>query len=124
MNQIVTIPITVKKINHDKMESALKSYMQYEHEHPEIFHYSSTRFYVKDSKENPDEEVWLCIDHFENYNDYMTSLKDAFENDPETQKHYQETLENMLNEGVDENNIPDRDLWTEVESLRVDDQGH
>lgn len=124
MNQIVTIKITGKKVNHAKMEHALKSYMEYEHAHPEIYHYSSTRFYTMDSSDNKDEEIWLCIDHFENHEDYLGSLKEAFKSDPESLQHYKEVVSNIVDKDVDVQNVPSRNLWTEVESLRVDNQGH
>lgn len=124
MNQIVTIKITGKKANHQKMETALKRYMEYEHAHPKIYHYSSTRFYTMDSPDNNDEEIWLCIDHFKDYDDYLSSLKKAFKNDPESLKHYKEVISNVVDKDIDVKNVPSRDLWTEVEALRVDDQGH
>lgn len=84
--------------------------MCYEHDHPEIFHYNSTRFYVKGVKDKLDEEVWLCIDHFKDYRDYLNSLRKVFKNDPRTRHYYEETLKKMLDKGVDKTHVPGRDL--------------
>ena len=115
MIQIAIMRMRAKKSDHDKVEQAFKDYMDYEHEHPELFHYSSTRFYFMDAPGHPGEETWMFIDHFDDYQKYLDSLGKAVGSDPTTQEHFRRCMALMVPHSVSE-----RELWTEAEQLRVD----
>ncbi len=113
MTEIAQIKMRTKKADHDAMSKALRGYMGHEYAHPELFHYTSTRFYFMDDPDNPDEEIWMCIHHFDDFDDYAASLDAARENDPVTQQHALAVAALLIG-------VPTRDRWIEDESLAVD----
>ena len=118
MTEVAQVKLRAKKADHDKVSKALRGYMDHEYAHPELFHYNSTRFYYMDAPDDPGEEIWMCIDHYDDFDDYAASLDNARENDVETQRHAL-AVASLLVPGA----IPSRERWTEDESLAVDMPG-
>jgi len=116
-NEITIVRLRARKADHDQFEKALRGYMDHEYAHPELFHYNSTRFYFMDAPDNPDEEIWICIDRYEDFGfeAYAASLENARETDPETQKHAVATA-SLLAPGF----VPYRERFTEAPKLAVD----
>jgi hypothetical protein len=115
MTEIATIKFETMKGDHDKVLKAVRDYMDYEFAHPELFKYTSTRFYFMDAPDNPEVEVWLCVDHFEDFDEYAASLEEAREKDPDTLKYFMAVF-SLLVPGSDVT----RDRWTEAEELAVE----
>lgn len=105
----------INKADHDKAIKVGRDYLDYEYAHPELFHYTRTRFYFMDAPDNPDEEIWMFIDEFDDYDDYLASLVAARASDPETQKKAA-AVESLFVPG----SLSDRERWTEAEESRVD----
>ena len=117
MKQIVTMRYRVKKSDHDAALKAFGDFMDYERDHPELFHYTHTAFYYMDAPGHPEEELWMFIDQFDDYQDYVDSISATVANDPIAQQHYQNCMALVVPDGWSED---DRLLWTEAEDLRVD----
>lgn len=109
-----------KKADHETIERTMREFYDYEKAHPEIYHYSSTRTYTMPDEDNPEKEYWMFVDKFEDYNDYITSLYKA-SHGPDN-KEGQKLMDRVVahHEGFIGNTI---DHWTEIPSLRVDNQG-
>ncbi len=120
-----------RKEHHDEVERGVRKFMDYEVAHPEIYHYSSTRYYTMDDPEDPEKEYWMFTDRFEDYDDYVTSLANAVSS-PDNQEGLELMAQSLaFSEGFFVNGKPaveggpsQIEHWTEVPSLRVDDQGH
>ena len=121
-----------KKADHDEIERGFRAVLDFEEAHPEMYRYSSTRYYTRDVPENPDEEeYWMFIDSSYDYAEYMASLKSAAQR-PETKEA--QALISKVFAHADGFLTGDADLsdglpnlmsiiehWTEVPSLRVQD---
>ncbi|WEV57418.1 hypothetical protein [Ligilactobacillus acidipiscis] len=123
-----------KKTDHDEIEHGFRAVLDFEEAHPDLYHYKSTSYYTRDVPENSEEEYWMFIDVFTDYEDYMTSIKSAAQR-PET-KEAQALISKVFahadgfltGEGDLSKGLPNLmnliEHWTEVPSLRVDNQGH
>lgn len=140
--QIGIAGFRAKKKDHDEIERNFREGLDFEEANPEYFHYKFTRYYNRDVPGNPEEEYWMFIDHFEDFQDYLQSLKSAAQR-PETVAAQQMLIKNFsLATGfLNGEDIPKVDgpeglmagglanmmnlieVWTEVPSLRVDDLG-
>ena len=116
MNEITQVRLRTKKADHHRVLKALRGYMDHEYAHPELFHYTSTRFYFTDAPDNPDEELWMCIDRYDDFDDYAASLDAARATDAETQMHAS-NVASLLVAGLAS---ATRERWIEAEELAVD----
>lgn len=109
-----------KKSDHAEIERTMREFYDFESAHPEVYHYGSTRTYTMPDAEDPEKEYWMFVDKFANYEDYIQSLYEAShgEDNKEGQRLMAKVV--SLHEGFIGNTI---DHWTEVPTLRVDDQG-
>jgi hypothetical protein len=114
--QVAIMKYRTLKSNHDRVLAASRAYLDYEHAHPETFHYNSTRYYFRDVPGNPEEEQWMFIDYFDDFDDYMASLQQAQKTDPQAQEHARAFFAEIIPGSLER----PRELWTEAESLRVD----
>ncbi|WEV57424.1 hypothetical protein [Ligilactobacillus acidipiscis] len=115
-----------KKEFHDVIEKDLRKFMDFESAHPEIYHYSSTRYYNMDVPGTDDEEYWMFIDHFKSYEDYRDSLYQATHSpeNKEGQRLMAQSLAHASGTFAEDRNPAEIEHWIEVPSLRVDNQGH
>ena len=121
-----------RKEDHDQIERDIREFMDYEVAHPDIYRYSSTRYYTMDVPGSADEEYWMFVDRFEDYEDYVASLSHA-STSPDNQEG-QALMAKVLSRTTGFEIIGSGPLtsgtpaliehWTEVPSLRVDNQGH
>lgn len=105
----------VRKENHEQALKVFREYLDYEHAHPEIYHYNKTRYYFMDAPDNPEEEIWMFIDWFDDYNDYVDSLKKSVINNPVAKDIQTRTVNLFVPDSLSE-----REHWIEAEQLRVD----
>lgn len=117
MRQVAIMKYRVYKENHDKVMQVSRDYLDYEAAHPEIFKYNKTRYFYRDHPEFNDQEEWMFIDYFDDYNEFIASLDGAQENDTQAQAFAKAFLDNIIPGSLDKES---RELWTEAESLRVD----
>ncbi|MFC6180747.1 hypothetical protein [Lactiplantibacillus daowaiensis] len=122
-----------KKADHDEIEHGFRAVLDFEEAHPDLYQYSSTRYYTRPVPENPEEEYWMFIDSSYDYAAYMASLKAAAQR-PET-KEMQALIGKVfahadgfltgdasLSDGLP-NLMSIIEHWTEVPSLRVEEMG-
>ncbi len=119
------------KADHDEIERGFRALLDFEQAHPDLFHYSSTRYYTRDVPESSDEEYWMFIDRFQDFEDYKTSLIAAAQREEVKQlflpaiSHARGFLTGAADPTTGLPNLMQLvQHWTEVPSLRVDDQGH
>ena len=120
MKQIASMRYRIKKTNHNKALHVSREYLDYEQAHPEIFNYNRTRYYFRDASENSDEEEWMFIDWFDDYQTYLNSLDSAQEKDPEAQRLRKQFMSVVVPGSLTHDS---REQWTEAEELRVDFPG-
>ncbi|MFD4407697.1 hypothetical protein ACFWPH_33520 [Nocardia sp. NPDC058499] len=113
--EIAIMKYRVKKADHDRAIEVSRDYLDYEYAHPETFHYTSTRFYFMDAPDNPDEEVWMFIDWFDDFDDYENSLHTAQKVDLIAQEKRRAFFSVVVPDS-----LTPRERWTEAERLRVD----
>jgi hypothetical protein len=65
--------------------------------------------------DNPDEEIWMFIDEYDDREAYMSSLLNAQKTHPTSADNYCRFMEIAIS-----NSIQKREVWTEMEALRVD----
>jgi hypothetical protein len=124
-----------KKEDHDEIERGFRALLDFEQTHSDLWHYSSTRYYTRDVPGSSDEEYWMFIDRFEDYEDYIASLTNAASS-PEA-KEAQALLLGVFSHargfltGAGDpfasglgSMMQLIEHWVEVPSLRVDDLGH
>lgn len=122
-----------KKADHDAIEQGFRAVLDFEEAHPDLYRYSSTRYYTREVPGNAAEEYWMFIDSSYDYAAYMDSLKSAAQR-PET-KEMQGLIGKVFSH-ADGFLTGDADLsdglpnlmniiehWTEVPSLRVEEMG-
>src|SRR3974390_631315 len=79
--QIDSQHFTVRKNDHDKAVSLFAGILNYQKAHPEIYYYTRSRSFFREDPTNPDHEIWMFIDEYDNRAVYWQSLLDAAAND-------------------------------------------
>ena len=116
MVQIDSGRYRVLKANHEKAVEVFKVILEHQHAHPEIFYYSRSRTFFMDAPDNPDEEIWMFIDEYDDREKYWSSLMKALTVDSETDEKRQSSLKFMI-PGTE---LKGHEIWTEIEDLRVE----
>ena len=107
----------VLKENHEKQFEFWREVLDYQRIHPEIFHYTRSRFYTM-SEEGSSEEHWICLDEYDNREAYDKTMKTMRE-DPEVAPIVDAWFpkwDAVIVRGSKEKG----EVWTEVEKLRVE----
>ena len=79
--QIDSQHFTVRKNDHDKAVALFAGILNYQKAHPEIYYYTRSRSFFREDPTNPDHEIWMFIDEYDNRAVYWQSLLDAAAND-------------------------------------------
>jgi hypothetical protein len=82
--QIDTVHVTFRKADHDKAVELLSRVLAYQAAHPEIYYYSRSRTYFREDPSNPEHELWMCVDEYDNREVYWQSLMQAVASDPDS----------------------------------------
>ena len=114
--QIDSMRFRIAKADHAKALEMFKKILGYQRAHPELYDYFLTRSYFMEAPDNPDHEIWMFIDEYDDREKYWKSLQNAMKNDPTSAENNRRWME-MVVPGF----IPKgHEVWTELEELRVD----
>src|SRR6516165_4520298 len=81
MTQIDRMEFRIAKSDHDKALELFARMLGYQRSHPEIYYYSLSRSWFREAPDNPDHEIWMFIDEYDDREKYWTSLQQALMND-------------------------------------------
>lgn len=112
--QIDTMQYRIAKKNRQKARKLFKKILLYQKNHPEIYTYNRTRVFVRESKDYPDDDIWLCIDEYIDRKAYGKSLTDAFKNNPESASHFYDFYA-LIEPGQEIKH----EAWTQIPELEV-----
>jgi len=116
MIQIDSMRFRIAKADHAKALKLFKEILGYQRAHPELYHYFLTRSYFMDAPDNPDHEIWMFLDEYDDREDYMNSLQKARATDQASAENNRRWMEIVVPGYVPK----DHEVWTEMEELRVD----
>jgi hypothetical protein len=123
MTQTDSMKFRILKKDHEKALQAFPKILQYQQAHPEIYYYTRSRSYFMDAEDNPDYEIWMFIDEYDNREKYWDSLQNAMKNDPASAENYRNFLTLMIPGSATESGSAAglrHEVWTEMEELRVE----
>src|SRR3974390_894286 len=81
VRQIDSQHFAVRKNDHDKAVALFAGILNYQKAHPEIYYSPRSRSFFREDPTNPDHEIWMFIDEYDNRAVYWQSLLDAAAND-------------------------------------------
>ena len=116
MTQIDTMRFRIAKADHEKALAVFKEILAYQRSHPELYDYFLTRSYFMDAEDNPNEEIWMFIDEYDDRDDYWRSLQSALRSDPSSAENNRKFMELVVPGSVPKGH----DVWTELGELRVE----
>jgi hypothetical protein len=107
----------VPKENHEKQFEFWREALDYQRSHPEIFHYTRSRFYTF-TEEGSSEEHCMFLDEYDNREAFDETMKTMRENPEVTPivDAWFPKWDAVIVPGSKENGA----VWTEVEKLRVE----
>jgi hypothetical protein len=111
--QCDTQQFRIRKTDHDQALAAAKAVIDYERAHPELLYFTRTRSFFRDDPDNPELEIWMFIDEYDNRDAYWKSLMDAI-GKPEglaIQKAFVAFMTDEKSSG--------HQTWTEIKEFRV-----
>jgi hypothetical protein len=115
MTQIDSMSYRVEKADHDRAVALFKDMLDYQRSHPELYHYTRSRTFFMDAPDNPDQEVWMFIDEYDDREKYWASLMNAAQNDPQSAENRRRWAEIVVQPPP-----TGHDVWTELDELRVE----
>ena len=116
MTQIDTMRFRIAKADHAKALELFKGILGYQRSHPELYHYTLSRSYFMDADDNPEQEIWMFIDEYDDHEAYWKSLQEAIKSDPTSAENHRRWMEIIIPEYIPKGH----EVWTEMEALRVD----
>ena len=119
MIQIDSGKFRIAKADHEKALRAFAKILQYQQAHPEIYYYTWSRSYFMEAEDNPDHEIWMFIDEYDDRQKYWESLQNAHKNNPASAEHFREFMALAVPEKDGSAVDHRRETWTELEGLRV-----
>jgi hypothetical protein len=123
MIQIDSGKFRIAKADHEKALRAFTKILEYQQAHPEIYYYTWSRSYFMEAEDNPDHEIWMFIDEYDDRQKYWESLQNALKNNPASAEHFREFLELTVPGSATKDGATvgvRRETWTELEELRVE----
>ena len=119
MTQIDRMEFRIAKTDHGKALELFTKILDYQRMHPEIYYYTRSRSWFREAPDNPDQEIWMFIDEYDDREKYWNSLQQAMMNDrasADNNRRWAEILVPGTTPKVHE-------VWTELEELRVEFKG-
>jgi len=116
MAQMDSMKFRIAKGDHEKALRAFTKILDYQRAHPELFVYTRTRTFFMDAQDNPEQEIWMFIDEYEDRKAYWESLQNARKNDPISAENYRAFMQLVVPGTVPKGH----EVWTELEELRVE----
>ena len=116
LNQVDIGKMRVKKENHEKAVEIFADMLKYQHSHPELFYYSRTRSFYMDAPDNPDEEIWMFIDEYDNREKYWNALLSSTKDNPVLLEKLQKCFSVMSPPAT---HLVQHEVWTEIKELRI-----
>jgi len=116
MTQIDSMRFRIAKADHAKALKLFKEILDYQRAHPELYDYFLTRSYFMTAEDNPDQEIWMFIDEYDDREAYARSLELAQRNDPTSAENNRRWKEILVPGTVPKHH----EVWTEAEELRVE----
>ena len=119
MTQIDRMEFRIAKTDHGKALQIFTKILDYQRSHPEIYYYTRSRSWFMEAPDNPNHEIWMFIDEYDDREKYWNSLRQALMNDPASADYYRGWSEIL----VPGTTPKGREVWTELEELRVEFEG-
>ena len=116
MTQIDSMRFRIAKADHEKALRVFTKILDYQRSHPELYHYSRSRSCLMDAEDNPDQEIWMFIDEYDDREAYWDSLQKAMRDDPTSAENNRTWMELI----VPGTTPKGHEVWTEMEQLRVE----
>jgi hypothetical protein len=116
MTQVDIGKFRVKKENHAQAVEAFVDMLNYQYSHPELFYYSRTRSFFMDAPDNPDEEIWMFVDEYDNREKYWNALITSTKDNPILLEKLHRCW-SVMNPPV--SHLIEHEIWTETEEMRV-----
>jgi hypothetical protein len=117
MTQIDSMKFRIAKADHEKALRAFTKVLKYQQDHPEIYYYTRSRSYFMPADDNPEHEIWMFIDEYDDREKYWASLQNAMKNDPDSAANHRE-FQALILPGSAPMTLK-HEVWTEMEELRV-----
>jgi hypothetical protein len=93
MTQIDSMRFRIAKADHEKALRAFAKILEYQQSHPELYYYTRSRSYFMQAEDNPDQEIWMFIDEYDDRKRYWESLQNAIKNDPVSAENFRAFME-------------------------------
>ena len=119
MTQIDRMEFRIAKADHGKALELFTKILGYQRSHPEIYYYTRSRSWFMEAPDNPDQEIWMFIDEYDDREKYWKSLQEAITNDPASTENNRRWAEILVSGTVPKTH----EVWTELEELRVEFKG-
>ena len=116
MTQMDSMKFRIAKGDHEKALRAFANILGYQRSHSTLLAYTRSRSYFMDAEDNPDQEIWMFIDEYDDRKAYWESLQNAMKNDPTSAENYRTFMELVVPGTAPKGH----EVWTEMEELRVD----
>lgn len=88
--------------------------LKFQHSRPDLYYYTRTRVFFREDPADPEHEIWMFMDEYDNREVYFKSLMDAASNDPESASNMA-AWKALLGPPAPEGHI----VWTKAQELRV-----
>jgi len=112
--QIDSQQFAIRKQDHEKAITLFERILKYQHAHPELYYYTRTRVFFREDPTNPDHEIWMFIDEYDNRAVYWQSLMDAAAKDAESAANMT-AWKALIVPPPPTGHV----VWTEIQELRV-----
>ena len=116
MTQIDSMRFRIAKADHEKALRIFTRILDYQRSHPELYYYTRSRSYFMTAEDNPDHEIWMFIDEYDDRKKYWDSLQNAMKNDPASAENYRKFMGLVIPGTAPKGH----EVWTEMEELRVE----
>ena len=113
--QIDTGQFRIRKADHDQALAAAKAVIDYERAHPELLYFTRTRSFFRDDPDNPELEIWMFIDEYDNRDAYWHALTDAASSGNPEGVAVQKAFVAFMTDGQPSGH----QTWTEIKEFRV-----
>src|SRR3974377_2451954 len=111
VTQIDSMRFRIAKADHEKALPVFTKILDYQRSHPELYHYSRSRSCLMDAEDNPDQEIWMFIDEYDDREAYWDSLELVQRNDPTSAENNRRWKEILVPGTVPKHH----EVWTEAE---------
>jgi hypothetical protein len=88
MTQIDSMRFRIAKADHEKALRAFAKILEYQQSHPELYYYTRSRSYFMQAEDNPDQEIWMFIDEYNDRKRYWSPFKMRSKMIPSAQKTF------------------------------------